>query len=287
MNAPAQTTTTTPADETLQRAKAGDINAFQQLFAAFQPQLKSYLYRLLTNRDDADDLAHDTFIRAFDKLRSFNSDASFKTWVFQIATHLAYDQLKKRRRWTTDVKTRAKDLCLSDPTVYTAIDHVAQASGEGAYDIREHISHCFTCMSKTLAIEKQIGLILVDIYDFAVNEVTIILGKSPDVVKHLLHDARQTMKIIFDQRCSLINKTGVCHQCSELNGWFNPKQNRQEALNRLDLVRGSTKYDRETLFALRTTLVKAIDPTRGQGAALQDMLMRCDRLAMGEVSGME
>ncbi|MBC7892290.1 MAG: helix-turn-helix domain-containing protein, partial [Sphingobacteriaceae bacterium] len=42
-------------DEALKKAKNGDINAFQELFSAFQPQLKSYLYRLVTDRDDAED----------------------------------------------------------------------------------------------------------------------------------------------------------------------------------------------------------------------------------------
>lgn len=51
--------------ETLKKALDGDINAFQVLFASFQSPLKSYLYRLLANRNDAEDLTHDTFIKAF------------------------------------------------------------------------------------------------------------------------------------------------------------------------------------------------------------------------------
>lgn len=271
-------------DDTLSKARNGDITAFQTLFSVFQSQLKSYLYRLLANRDDAEDLAHDTFIRAFDKLGSFRGESGFKTWVFQIATHLAYDRLNVRKRWDVDVKSRAKDLCMRNSDVYQAIEQVAQTSGEGAYEMTEHISSCFTCMSKTLAIEKQVVLILKDMYDFSVKEIAMIVDKSVDVIKHLLQDGRHTMMTIFDHRCALINKNGVCHQCSELNGWFNPKQNRQESLNRLDLVRSSTKYDRNTLYTLRTMLVKAVDPMRGRGTVLQDMLMRCDRLAMGEVS---
>jgi len=45
-----------PENYDLKKAKEGDINAFQTLFAEFQPQLKSYLYRLLTDRNDTDDL---------------------------------------------------------------------------------------------------------------------------------------------------------------------------------------------------------------------------------------
>src|SRR3569833_731517 len=98
------------SENLLKAAISGDINAFQTLFAEFQSQLKSYLYRLLTDRDDADDLAHDTFIRAFTKLSGFNRESALKTWVFQIATNLTYDHLRKLKRWQSDAQDRGADL---------------------------------------------------------------------------------------------------------------------------------------------------------------------------------
>lgn len=270
-------------EERNQQALPNEIEAFQAQFQAFHQQLKSYLYRLVTDRNDAEDLAHDTFIKAYSNIKSFKAESSLKTWVFQIATHLAYDHLKKYKRWTTDTKQKAKDLCMNTPTVLNQVVRVAQQSGENAFDIRDHINHCFTCMGKTLPVEQQVALILKDIYDFSVKETAEIMQKTQDVVKHLLQNARQTMVEIFDSRCALVSKNGICHQCSELNGWFNPKQNQQEAVNKLDIVKGSKKYNREELYTLRTELVRAIDPLRGQGAELQDVLMKCDRMAMGEI----
>lgn len=66
----------------LDQATRGDIKAFHQLYAPFQRSLKSYLYRLTASRTDAEDLTHDTFVRAFDKLVSFKGKSSLKTWVF-------------------------------------------------------------------------------------------------------------------------------------------------------------------------------------------------------------
>ena len=65
-------------DEILKNALTGDIKSFQILFAEFQNQLKSYLYRLLADRNEVDDLTHDTFIRAFDKISTFNQDSSLR-----------------------------------------------------------------------------------------------------------------------------------------------------------------------------------------------------------------
>ncbi|MCU0420918.1 MAG: RNA polymerase sigma factor [Cyclobacteriaceae bacterium] len=274
------------ADQTLKRAVNGDINAFQALFADFQNQLKSYLYRLVTDRNDAEDLTHDTFVRAFDKIGTFRGESSLKTWVFQIATHLAYNHLRQYKRWQPDAQDRAKALALSNQEVYDAIIQAGRAAGEGAYDMREHIDFCFTCISKTLPIEGQVALILKEVYDFTVREVSQIIGQTEGVIKHLLLDSRKTMTTVFEHRCALINKEGVCHQCSELNGVHNPKQNQQEALMKLELVKESAKYDKEALFELRVRLVKNMDPLRSRGAELQDVIMKCTRQAIGEIERM-
>jgi len=271
-------------EEVLQSAVAGDINAFQTLFSEFQNQLKSYLYRLLTDRNDVDDLTHDTFIKAFTKIATFNGDSSLKTWVFAIATNLAYDHLRKLKRWQADAQDRAADLAIGSEEIRQAFWMVHNTSPAGVYEMKEHIDYCFTCISKTLPIENQVTLILKDIYDFQIKEICLILGKTEGVIKHLLNDARNIMTDIFEHRCALINKNGVCHQCSHINEIFNPKQDQQEELMKLELVKASKKYNREELFALRTILVKAIDPLHASGTDFHDAIMKCLKTAIGEKS---
>jgi len=266
----------------LDRAIAGDINAFQTLFAEFQTQLKSYLYRLLTDRNDVDDLAHDTFVRAFSGISTFNRESSLKTWVFKIATNLAYDHLRKKKRWSADAQDRGADLALGSDEVRKAFWVVHDNARAGAYEMREHIDFCFTCISKTLPIENQVALILKDIYDYPIKDIALILDKTEGVVKHLVGDARGVMTDIFDHRCALVNKNGVCDQCSHINAVFNPKQDQQEERMKLELVKASKKYNREELFALRTLLVKAIDPLNSSGTDLQDEIMKCTRTAIGD-----
>jgi len=271
-------------EDILKSAISGDINAFQTLFAEFQNQLKSYLYRLLTDRDDVDDLTHDTFIKAFTNISTFAQDASLKTWVFKIATNLAYDHLRKVKRWQADAQDRAADLAISSEEIRQVFWMVHNTSVAGAYEMKEHIDYCFTCISKTLPIENQVALILKNMYDFQVKEICIILEKTEGVIKHLLNDARNTMTDIFEHRCALINQEGVCHQCSHINEIFNPKQNQQEELMKLELVKASKKYNREQLFTLRTFLAKAIDPLHASGTDFHEEIMRCLRTAIGEKS---
>lgn len=270
-------------EELIKKALEGDMISFQALFAEFQSQLKSYLYRLLADRNDVEDLIHDTFIRAYDKIAGFSREASLKTWVFKIATHLAYDLLRRKKRWLADAQDIARQYVLDNPDLKQACRTVHASSPAGAYEIKEHIDFCFICISKTLPVENQVALILKDIYDFPVHDICQILEKTEGVVKHLLIDGRKTMMGVFDNRCALISKNGACHQCSELNGIYNPKQDQQQELMKLDLVKGSKKFHRDKLYTLRTELIKAIDLLDSNGADLTEILFKCTRKAIGEI----
>ncbi len=74
---------------------------------------------------------------------------------------------------------------------------------------------------------------------------------------------------VFDGRCALINKEGVCHQCSELNGIFNPKQKFQEEVVKIDMARKAVNADKEHLFDLRMKVIQGIDPFESNAATLQ------------------
>ncbi len=89
------------------------------------------------------------------------------------------------------------------------------------------------------------------------------------MVKYHLYTSRSRMIEIFDKRCSLINKQGICHQCTELNGIFNPKQKAQEELLKIEMARQAETRSREELFRLRMKILKELDPFQSGGAELQ------------------
>lgn len=275
----------TEPNEQLAAAQKGDINAFHQLFAEFQPQLKSYLYRLTANRNDADDLTHDTFVRAFDKCSTFKGSSSLKTWVFRIGTNLAMDALRQQKRWPVDAQDQSRAASQTSPQVIEAYLAINHHSPQGSYEIREHIDFCFTCLAKTLPIEQQIALILKDIYQFKVKEISLILDITFSQTQHALRNARQTMINIFDHRCSLVSKKGVCYQCSELNGLFNPKQDTQAELLRLEMVKAEPKKNLEELYELRSQLISHIDPLNANGTELHDaILQRIQKVIGGKMT---
>lgn len=82
----------------VQRAREGDDAAFARLADEHAGRVRSILLRLTGDPDRADDLAQETFLRAYRGLGRFRGDASFGTWVVQIALHAARDELRRKRR---------------------------------------------------------------------------------------------------------------------------------------------------------------------------------------------
>ena len=96
-----------------------------------------------------------------------------------------------------------------------------------------------------------------------------IMDTTEAMVKYYLFFCRQKMISVFDNRCALINKEGICHQCSELNGIFNPQQKTQEELVKIEMARQAGKQGKEHLFDLRMQVVQGIDPFQSGAAELQ------------------
>ncbi len=241
------------------------------------PQLQSYLYRLTCNQEAVEDIAHDTFVRALEKQEQFKGDSTLKTWIFSIATNIAMDYLRKKKRWPENAQDEARKLAESDNKHRDQFIRIHQESPAGAFELKEHINFCFTCISKTLPIEQQVTLILKEFYEFKVDDISSILDCPRGTTKHRLFKARQKMNSIFDRRCALVNKNGVCYQCSELDDFFNPGKKKQQ-IN----LKPENSGKKEEWYALRARLVKAIDPLNSKGSDLEDSIMQVSREAIGD-----
>jgi len=239
---------------------------FNQEFEGIVGQLKSYLLRITASLTDAEDIAHDTYLKALDKLHTFRGESSLKTWLFTIASNLAKDNLRAQKRWTETATDITKQAALSNRQFFQEAMSIRMTSPNGQYEAKEHIALCFTCISKSLPLEQQLCVFLKEVYEFKVSEITTILSTTEAMVKYYLHTGRSKMINIFEGKCALINKEGVCHQCSELNGIFNPQQNTQEELMKIDLVKQAERGDKEHLFELRMRILREIDPLKSKAS---------------------
>ena len=238
-------------------------------FETFQRELKSFLLRMTASVQDAEDIVQETYLKAHAKIGTFRGESSLKTWVFSIASNLAKDLLKAKKRWPENVTDICKDAALGNRQFFQEAMRIRQTSPQGNFEIKEHIAFCFTCVSKSLPLEGHLVLLLKEIYAFKVREISQILQMSEAMVKYHLHVSRSKMIEIFDHRCSLINKQGICYQCTELNGIFNPKQKAQEELVKIEMAREAENRSKQELFDLRLKILHELDPFESGAAELQ------------------
>jgi len=84
-------------DPVVERARKGDLEAFGELVESYQHRIVNYIRAIVANEADAEDVAQDTFLRAYRALGRFRGQSSFKTWLYQIATNAARSHLGRRR----------------------------------------------------------------------------------------------------------------------------------------------------------------------------------------------
>jgi len=238
-------------------------------FEVLHTQLKSYILRITASVHDTEDIVQDTYMKASEKIRTFRGQSTLKTWIFTIASNLAKDNLRAKKRWVENVTDITKEAALRNEEFFQEAMHIQTTSPQGEFEIKEHIAFCFTCISKSLPLEQQISLLLKEVYDFSVKEIAIIIDNTEAMIKYYLHTARTKMISVFEGRCALINKQGICHQCSELNGIFNPEQKFQEEVVKIEMAREAESAGKERLFDLRMKVVKGIDPFKSNAATLQ------------------
>lgn len=76
----------------ISRARSGDREAFDQLVRAHFERVYAFLFRMIQNHEDAEDLAQDCFVRAWGALALYRGECAFSTWLARIALHLARDR---------------------------------------------------------------------------------------------------------------------------------------------------------------------------------------------------
>ena len=88
-----------PVDEKalVRRAREGDLEAYNQLVQCYQERIYATIYHMTANHEDANDLAQESFIKAFQALKSFKGDSSFYTWLYRIAVNKTINFLKQRK----------------------------------------------------------------------------------------------------------------------------------------------------------------------------------------------
>ncbi len=180
-----------PSDVFLvQRARTGDMNAFETLFQKYQKPIYNMLLRMLRSADDASDLTQDTFIKAYRALGSLREEAIFYPWLRQIAVNLARNQWKRAGRIhinsTDDTQTtdEGEELSRELPDWTANPERLAQDA-----ELRNKVEQAVS----TLSDDHRTVITLHHLEGLQVSEIAELLGISVGTVKSRLSRARDQL----------------------------------------------------------------------------------------------
>ncbi|MCX7918997.1 MAG: sigma-70 family RNA polymerase sigma factor [bacterium] len=172
--------------ELITRSKSGDVDAFTELVNRNEQKIYTLAYYLLNNREDAEDILQETFLRAYNNLSSFREEASFSTWLHRITTNLVISRFRKKK-----LKTESLD----EPIV---IDHEEMKQREivdwsdipDKTLLKKELNQVIDSAITALPLVYRTVITLRDIEGLSNEEVSKILGISIAAVKSRLHRAR-------------------------------------------------------------------------------------------------
>jgi RNA polymerase sigma-70 factor (ECF subfamily) len=158
-----------PDPGTVRAAADGDLAAFEELVRAYQAQVWRFLRHLLGDAVLAEDVTQETFLRVFQRLRTFRYRSRFSTWVFQVARNAGIDALRARAR-----QERLARLT-PPPSAVPGADSGAE------------IVAALSCLS----VKLRESLLLVEVLGLRYREVAQVLGIPEGTVKSRVAQARQ------------------------------------------------------------------------------------------------
>jgi RNA polymerase sigma-70 factor (ECF subfamily) len=172
------------------RAKAGDETAFTQLVANYQDRLVGVLAHMLQNKEAAEDLAQEVFLRVYRSRETYEPTAKFTTWLFRIATHLALNWIRDHKKKERSQESLSDELL--DGVERQVADRKVSIEQEMVQDVKlQEIRGAIGALP-----EKQRAAVLMHKYDgLDYGQIARSLGCSESAVKSLLFRAYETLRV--------------------------------------------------------------------------------------------
>ncbi|HEY3829087.1 MAG TPA: RNA polymerase subunit sigma-70 [Solirubrobacteraceae bacterium] len=186
-------------EQTLDRARGGDQDAFRELTDPYQRELQLHIYRIVGSAQDAEDLLQETLLAAWRDLEQFEGRASLRAWLYRIATNRSLDALRASRRRPGEDRmtqmpepTRWNEPVWLEPYPDLLLEGIPdEAPGpEARYETKEAIALAFIVGLQHLPAQQRAVLVLRDVLGYRAGEAAEILETSETSVNSLLRRAR-------------------------------------------------------------------------------------------------
>lgn len=160
-------------DRVIRRCQQGDIDAFETIFHHYKKPLLALAYRMLDNRDDAEDAMQDAFIKLHRHVGRYRFDAAFSTWIYRITANVCYDKLRKRRR-----------------SAEADLEHSPETPDRPVSDLRLHLQQAIAALPP----QAKVCFVLFAQEGFKQREVAEMLGLREGTVKRYVFEAKTRLR---------------------------------------------------------------------------------------------
>ena len=174
----------------VKRARRGDLAAYDDLVRRYQERIYATVYHMTANHEDANDLAQEAFIKAYQALRSFKGGSSFYTWVYRIAVNKTINFLKQRKN---RAQMSLDDLDFNaehDPDLVALISDKTPRREVALAELQEKLNAAMQKLSEP----HRLAVTLHDVQGMSHEEIAKIMECNVGTVRSRLFYARQQLQ---------------------------------------------------------------------------------------------
>ncbi len=164
----------------------GDTNSFTILVDRYKDLVFTLALRMLKNREEAEEVAQDTFIKTYKSLEKFKGDSKFSTWIYRVAYNSCLDRIKKNKKHLNDVEINE----------FTEHEVVTIDNALDKMETKEQRDAIHRCIDK-LPSEESFLLTLYYFDDLSLDEISKIVGITANSIKVKLFRSRKKLATIL------------------------------------------------------------------------------------------
>jgi RNA polymerase sigma-70 factor (ECF subfamily) len=174
----------------VRRARQGDLEAYDDLVKRYQERIYATVYHMTSNHEDANDLAQESFIKAFQALKSFKGGSTFYTWLYRIAVNKTINFLKQRKNRShmslDDLDFHAEH----DPDLVALISDKTPRRAAGLSELQEKLNAALMKLSEP----HRLVVVLHDVQGRSHDEIAEVMECNIGTVRSRLFYARQQLQ---------------------------------------------------------------------------------------------
>ena len=180
--------TTIDDQKLIEAIQNGDTKAYTQLVNRYKDLVFTLAIRMLKHKEEAEEVAQDTFIKVFKSLDKFKGDSKFSTWIYKVTYNTCLDRIKKNKKHYNDVPI--------DEFTFNKLDSIDNALDNMINEEKSVLIK--SCINK-LPKDSSALLTLFYFEELSLEEISKIINSEANTVKVKLFRARKKLAVILEQ----------------------------------------------------------------------------------------